>query len=133
MDRPISLSLRSVDLANEPAFQLGSALVDPQAHECVIGDTATHLQPQTLKVLVALHDKSGHVVTREELIDRCWNGRIVGDDVINRCISLLRPLATKSGGFRIQTIPRSGYRLIEASSAVAPKSFPWALAFASLG
>ena len=122
MDRPISLSLRSVDLANEPAFQLGSALVDPQAHECVIGDTATHLQPQTLKVLVALHDKSGHVVTREELIDRCWNGRIVGDDVINRCISLLRPLAAQSGGFRIETIPRSGYRLIEFIGTPSRKS-----------
>lgn len=133
MDRPISLSLRSVDLASEPAFQLGSALIDPQAHECVIGDTSTRLQPQTLKVLVALHDKSGHVVTREELIDRCWNGRIVGDDVINRCISLLRPLGTKSGGFRIQTIPRSGYRLVEASSAAHPKSFPWAVVAASLG
>ena len=122
MDRPISLSLRSVDLASEPAFQLGSALVDPQAHECVIGDTATHLQPQTLKVLVALHDKSGHVVTREELIDRCWNGRIVGDDVINRCISLLRPIAAKSGGFRIETIPRSGYRLIEMAGEPGRKS-----------
>lgn len=131
MDRPISRSLHSVDLASEPAFYLGSALVDPQAHECVIGDTATHLQPQTLKVLVALHDKSGHVVTREELIDRCWNGRIVGDDVINRCISLLRAVA-KSGDFRIETIPRSGYRLVETSSINAPKSFPWALSLASL-
>ena len=123
MDRPISLSLRSVDLANEPAFQLGSALVDPQAHECVIGDTATHLQPQTLKVLVALHDKSGHVVTREELIDRCWNGRIVGDDVINRSISLLRHFAEQAGGFEIETVPRTGYRLIESESSTrfAPK------------
>ena len=122
MDRPISLSLRSVDLASEPAFQLGRALIDPQAHECVISDTSTRLQPQTLKVLVALHDKSGHVVTREELIDRCWNGRIVGDDVINRCISLLRPLAAKSGGFRIETIPRSGYRLVEVVSEARTKS-----------
>ena len=127
MDRPISLSLRSVDLANEPAFQLGSALVDPQAHECVIGDASTHLQPQTAKVLVALHDKSGHVVTRDELIDRCWNGRIVGDDVINRCISLLRPLAAKSGGFRIETIPRSGYRLVEidAGPTGSAGTVPW--------
>jgi DNA-binding winged helix-turn-helix (wHTH) protein len=116
MDRLISLEARSVDLAIEPPFQLGRARVDPQAHEYVIGGKATRIQPQTLKVLIALHDKSGQVVTRDELIDRCWGGRIVGDDVINRCISLLRPFASESGGFRIETVPRAGYRLIEEGS-----------------
>lgn len=117
MDRAISFALRSVDLASEESFQLGRVRVDPQAHEYVLDGKTTHLQPQTLKVLVALHDKLGQVVTRDELIDRCWDGRIVGDDVINRCISLLRRVATESGGFRIETIPRSGYRLVESAAA----------------
>jgi DNA-binding winged helix-turn-helix (wHTH) protein len=127
MDRPISLTLRSVDLASEPPFRLGRAQIDPQAHEYTIDNRSTRLQPQTLKVLVALHDKRGQVVTREDLIDRCWSGRIVGDDVINRCISLLRPVASRSGGFAIETIPRSGYRLIELPVAAAGRPAPWRL------
>ncbi len=112
MDRLISLEARSVDLAVEPPFLLGRARLEPQAHEYVIDGKPTRMQPQTLKVLIALHDRSGQVVSRDELVDRCWGGRIVGDDVINRCISLLRQFAAESGGFEIQTVPKSGYRLI---------------------
>lgn len=127
MDRPISLEARSIDLAVEPAFQLGRARVDPEAHEIGVAGKFRRVQPQTLKVLVALHDKSGRVVSRDELIDRCWGGRIVGDDVINRCISLLRPFSLESGGFRIETIPRAGYRLIVEGAPARPRRKVWML------
>ena len=76
----------------------------------MIDGKSARMQPQTLKVLVALHDKSGQVVSRDELVDRCWGGRIVGDDVINRCISLLRQFAAESGAVsKSETVPKSGY------------------------
>ena len=117
MDRAISLEARRVDLSIELPFLLGRARVDPPAHEVALGGRSERMQPQTMKVLVALHDKAGQVVTRDELVDRCWDGRIVGDDVINRCILLLRRFADESRGFRIETVPRAGYRLIEGGSA----------------
>lgn len=117
MDRAVSLEARRIDLSIELPFKLGHARIDPPAHEWSIGDSSNRMQPQTMKVLVALHDKIGQVVTREELIDRCWDGRVVGEDVINRCISLLRRVAADSGGFQIDTVPRAGYRLAEAQAA----------------
>jgi DNA-binding winged helix-turn-helix (wHTH) protein/TolB-like protein len=114
MDRPISLDARRIDLTVEPPFQLGAVRVDPRAHEISWDGEVRRLQPQTLKVLVALHDRAGEVVTRGELVERCWDGRFVGEDVINRCILLLRRVATEIGGFEIQTVPRAGYRLGEA-------------------
>ena len=120
MDRPISLEARSVDLAAEPPFVLGRARIDPSAHEYTIRGESTRMQPQTMKVLVALHDRAGEVVSRDELIDRCWGSRIVGDDVINRCISLLRPFGAASEGFRIETISGAGYRLVEGQLPASP-------------
>ena len=108
MDLAIPLERRRIDLGSSPSFQLGRAMVDPPAHEYRIGPVATRMQPQPLKVLVALHHKMNQVVTRGELVDRCWDGRIVGEDVINRSISLLRQFAKTSGGFEIQTVPRAG-------------------------
>jgi tetratricopeptide (TPR) repeat protein len=64
-----------------------------------------------------LHFHVGDVVSREMMIEQCWDGRIVGDDVINRAISILRKLAERAGGFRIDTIPRAGYRLVEGENA----------------
>lgn len=123
MDRAISLEARRIDLAIEPPFHLGPARIDPPAHEIGWKKNMRRVQPQTMKVLVALHDKLGQVVTRDELVDRCWDGRFVGEDVINRCISLLRRVAAESGGLEIQTVPRGGYRLIEQKAAVSPEAW----------
>lgn len=117
MDWPASPQARRIDLSVEPEFRLGRVRVDPPAHEIAIGGEAARFQPQALKVLIALHHHLGHVVTRDELVDRCWDGRIVGDDVINRCISVLRRFSAKTGGFRIETVHGSGYRLTEKQSA----------------
>jgi DNA-binding winged helix-turn-helix (wHTH) protein len=120
MDRAVSLEARRIELSIETPFLLGRARIDPSAHECTVGQSVVRMQPQAMKVLVALHDKIGEVVTRDELIDRCWDGRIVGEDVINRCILLLRRLSERTGGFQIGTVPRAGYRLIEAPAAMKP-------------
>lgn len=133
MDRAISLGLRRIDLAVELPFQIGPARIDPPAHEINWADQCRRVQPQTLKVLVALHDKIGEVVTRDELVDRCWDGRFVGEDVINRCISLLRRVAAESGGIDIQTVPRGGYRLFEIASSTGSGRKPrWIVAAAVL-
>ncbi|HXG81001.1 MAG TPA: winged helix-turn-helix domain-containing protein, partial [Sphingomicrobium sp.] len=90
------------------------------------------LQPLTLKVLVVLARHRNQVVTRSDLVDCCWDGRIVGDDVINRCISLLRDFAERAGGFAIETVPKTGYRLVEAESGARPWPYRWLGAAAAI-
>ena len=45
-----------------------------------------------MEVLVALKRADGRVVSREELIEVCWGGRIVSEDAVQRCIARLRRL-----------------------------------------
>ncbi|MEO8547346.1 MAG: winged helix-turn-helix domain-containing protein [Sphingomicrobium sp.] len=130
MDQAVSLEAQRIELAAEPSFALGPVWVDPSAHEITIAGAAQRMQPQTLKVLVALNDRVGKVVTRQELIDRCWDGRIVGEDVINRCISLLRRFAVEAGGFRIETVPRAGYRLVTGNETKKRSNARWPVALA---
>jgi DNA-binding winged helix-turn-helix (wHTH) protein len=122
--RPISVGVRRVNLAIEPIFVLGRARIDPEAHEFTIAGSPTRMQPRTLKVLIVLHEKHGRVVSRAELIDRCWDARIVGNDVIDRCISLLRSFPAQSGGFKIETISGAGYRLVESARTAKLKLRP---------
>lgn len=102
-----------LELAGREPFRLGDVSIDPVSREARWEDGEERLQPQTLKVLIALAAKRGEVVTRDELVELCWDGRIVGEDVINRSVSLARHLAVRAGGFSIQTVPRAGYRLVE--------------------
>lgn len=113
MDAAVVAPPRAIDLATETPFQVGRAAVDPASRDAAFDGGSERLQPQNLKVLIALSRQRGTVVTRDELIATCWDGRIIGDDVINRAISTLRQFAERAGGFAIETVPRAGYRLVE--------------------
>lgn len=105
----------SVDLAEAPDFRLGVLRVAPSTRQVEHAGVFTTLEPRVMQVLVALNDEAGQVVSRDRLVDRCWDGRIVGDNAISRVILRLRHLAAKEGrgSFAIETIPRVGYRLRE--------------------
>jgi DNA-binding winged helix-turn-helix (wHTH) protein/TolB-like protein len=120
---------QAIDLSSAGRFRVGAANIDPPSHEATFGGSAERLQPQNLKVLVALADRRGRLVTRDELIRRCWDGRVIGEDVINRAISTLRQFAERAGGFFIETVPRSGYRLVETSP---PRKRQWVITVVSL-
>lgn len=102
---------RPVRLSDEGDFRLGELDVRPSLREVEQGGLREQLEPRVMQVLVALATANGAVVSRDELIARCWDGRIVGEAAINRCISMLREIAETSGAFTIETIPRVGYRL----------------------
>ncbi len=111
---------KQIDLAREPAFQLGSADVRPSTRQFLVGDAREVLEPRVMQGLVALARRRGEGVTREELTESCWSGRVVGDDAVSRCIAAVRRLASTYGGFSLETIPRVGYRLIEETPAGQP-------------
>lgn len=72
-----------------------------------------------MQVLVVLADANGEVVSRDDLVARCWDGRIVGENAINRVISRVRALGSGFGrnAFVVETIAKVGYRLVIAELA----------------
>src|SRR6187551_151031 len=116
IETPARVTDRSpIDLAQEPPFRLGELAVAPPSRELTAPDGARQtLEPRVMQVLVALARADGAIVSRAELIRTCWNGTVVGEDSINRTISLLRRASEGIGreAFRIETIPKVGYRLV---------------------
>src|ERR1700744_3681744 len=110
-------ALGPIELARESDFVLGGLQICPSIREIVRNDQRQSLEPKAMQVLVALGRAPGRVVSRDELIARCWDGRIVGEDAINRVIGRLRRLSEEDGGrcFVIETIPKVGFRLISAA------------------
>jgi len=100
-------------LAREPAFRLGQVEIHPSTRQMAFDGIGETLEPRVMQVLVVLAQAAGAVVTTDELIQRCWEGRIVGENAIHRVISRVRQTAAKTGGaFEIETIAKVGYRLI---------------------
>ena len=109
-----------INLARVSPFGLGDLDVIPGRCEVACGAQSQKLEPRVMQVLVALAQAKGAIVARDDLLVRCWAGRIVGDNAIQRCISQLRDVAASigGGGFRLETVPKVGYRLIEISTTV---------------
>jgi DNA-binding winged helix-turn-helix (wHTH) protein len=105
-------------LAHEKPFRIGPVEVRPATRELVHDGRSEILEPRVMQVLVVLHRATGAVVSKDDLIRLCWDGRLVGEDAINRVLSRLRHDADeKAGGaFRIETITRVGYRLVAAGA-----------------
>jgi DNA-binding winged helix-turn-helix (wHTH) protein/tetratricopeptide (TPR) repeat protein len=122
----VAFATGQVDLARVRAFALGPLKVTPATRQVALGLRRETLEPRVMQVLVALAEAQGDVVTRDTLIERCWDGVVVGDGAINRVICRLRQVgAAMDGAFRIETITKVGYRLGVAGEADAPGSDPW--------
>lgn len=111
-------------LAHEQPFAIGPVTVRPATRTVSCAGVETVIEPRVMQVLVALAQAGSAVVSRDDLVERCWEGRIVGDDAINRVLSRLRRLSEDVGGgaFAIETITRIGYRLKQ--SGAIPDAVP---------
>ncbi len=114
VDLPTESTAEPIDLAAAATFRMGVLEICPSMRQVRAGAKEVIAEPRVLQVLIALAEAHGAVVSRDELVRRCWEGRIVGEDAINRSIAKARSVAelTDPPAFVIETIPRVGYRLI---------------------
>ena len=66
-----------------------------------------------MEVLVALARTPNRTVSRDQLVELCWEGRIVSDAAINRVVAKARQVARliDPPPFSIETVPKVGFRL----------------------
>jgi len=101
------------------SFRIGAWVVEPQINTLTNCNKAARVEPKIMQVLVCLAESAPEVVAKEKLIQQVWADTFVTDDVLIRSISELRRIFeddAKAPRY-IQTIPRSGYRLIAPVSS----------------
>jgi DNA-binding winged helix-turn-helix (wHTH) protein/TolB-like protein len=103
-----------------PIFQFGVFELDLRSGELRRAGVKVKLQEQPFKVLVALLERPGEVLSREELRQRIWPDATFGDGdhAVNVAVTKLRAALGDSAEVPrvIETLHRRGYRLIVAAS-----------------
>lgn len=106
----------SLDPAAPPKrLAIGGWLVHPALRRLDGPDgEVVHLEPKVLAVLLELAARPSEVVTREELLDRVWDGGAVTESVLSRAISTLRKAFGDPADQPryLETIRKTGYRLV---------------------
>jgi TolB-like protein/DNA-binding winged helix-turn-helix (wHTH) protein/Tfp pilus assembly protein PilF len=77
-------------------------------------DDTCHLEPKVMDVLVILAEHADQLVTRDELFDAVWQGKVVSDERLTHAIAELRRALQddRDTPKYIETVPKRGYRLI---------------------
>ena len=79
-----------------------------------VADIARDIEPQVFDLLSLLVDRGDSVVSRDDLIEHVWRGRLVSDSAISVRINAARKAIGDSGADQaiLKTVQRRGFRLV---------------------
>ena len=99
---------------SEREFHLAGRLVQPELNRISHDGTTAQVEPKVMQVLLRLCERPGEVVSKQELLERVWQGVFVTEDVLVRAVGELRRVFGDDSETPrvIETIRTRGYRLI---------------------
>jgi len=116
-------------------FRFSDHVLDIERRELRRGAELVALEPQVFDLLVYLVRNRSRVVSKDDLIDGVWGGRIVSESALITRLSAARRAVSDSGAEQrvIRTLARKGVRFIaevtedgtlEAAAAAPEPSLP---------
>lgn len=99
---------------SRPLYHFASFQLDPIERLLLRGDQPIPLAHKVFETLLLLVQNSGHVMGKEELMERIWPDSFVEETNLAQNISLLRKaLGEAADGKKfIETVPKLGYRFV---------------------
>ncbi|HEY2395749.1 MAG TPA: winged helix-turn-helix domain-containing protein, partial [Rudaea sp.] len=106
-------------------------MLDIDRRELSCGGQRVALEPQVFDVLLYLVQNSDRVVSKDELFDKVWDGRIVSESTLTSRINAVRKAVNDNGRDQqlVRTVARKGFRFVgevQADAKLAPMARPTA-------
>lgn len=107
-------------------YEFGGFRLDTADRVLFRGDAVVQLAPKAVETLAVLVERRGHVVSKDELMERVWADAFVEENNLNQAVSALRKaLGQGAGGpVFIETLPKRGYRFVAHVASDAPALRP---------
>ena len=103
-------------------LQFDNFLIDPDRRELRGPHGVIHVEPQVFDLLLYLAQNANRVISKDELIQKIWTGRVISDAALNSRINSARRAIGDTGRRQalIRTIQRRGF--LFAVEVTAPTS-----------
>ena len=100
-------------------FEFSDCRIDTDRREMTRSGTLVEVQPKVFELVVFLISNRERVVSKDELIENVWSGRIVSDGALNASINSARQALGDDGKtqWAIKTFARKGFRFVPTISA----------------
>jgi TolB-like protein len=95
-------------------FRFLDFVLIPEASELRQGEDLVEMEPQVFRMLCHLIENRDRVISKDELIETIWDGRIVSDATLNSRVNSLRRAVGDDGKSQsiIRTFAKRGYRFV---------------------
>ena len=115
---------RSATMRGKVQYAFEDYVIDPGRRELTRGAEPIAIGPQVFDLLLHLVRNREHVVSKDELLDAVWAGRIVSESTLTSHINAARKAVGDSGQNQrlLRTIARKGFRFVGEVSEIASRS-----------
>src|ERR1043165_79567 len=95
-------------------FHFSDHVLDARLRELTRAGETVGVEPQVFDLLVYLVQNRNRVVSKDDLIETVWDGRIVSESTLTSRINAARRAVGDTGKdqIMIRTLPRKGFRFV---------------------
>ena len=110
----------AITIEPKAIYQFGPFRLDQEARILLSGGKTVFLTPKVFELLLALVEKRGQLIAKDDLIKAVWPDSFVEEGNLTSNISILRKQLglNPDGGEYIETIPKRGYRFVATVTQV---------------
>ena len=111
------LASREIDMTSKGGetspvrWRFANAEYNERNHALMVAGSPVALEAKPLEVLLCLLRAEGELVTKQELFDTVWAGRVVTDGVLSQAIRRIREVLGDSDRSMLRTVHGYGFRL----------------------
>ena len=104
-------------------YYFASCELDTERRLLKVADISRDVEPLVFDLLAFMLDRGDTVVSRDELIAKLWNGRVISDSAISVRINAARKAVGDNGKDQaiIKTVHRKGFKLVVPVTQVSDK------------
>ena len=97
-------------------FRFGRYRLNTQLLELLHDGTPVPIEPQVFDLLRLLIENRDRIVSKDEVIEVVWDGRIISDATLSSRVNALRRAVGDDGSRQevIRTLPRRGFRFVQS-------------------
>lgn len=105
-------------------YRFADCVLDSVRHQLLRAQQPVPVEPLVFDLLHLLVREAGRLVTRDQMIEELWNGRVISESAISACIASARRAVGCDGKTQaiIRTIPRRGLQCVAEVAVMTPVS-----------
>lgn len=107
-------------------YVFSNFVLDTDAHSLSLDGEAQPVEPQVFDLLHLLMENAGDLVTKDQLIDKIWGGRIVSESAVSARVAAARKAVGDNGKRQaiIRTVVRRGLQFVAPVKVTITETAP---------